>query len=804
MSEDEKEEMEEFTYSSEPTQLAPESQIQNEESLRENCWYRLQILWHSHMKANEISNVETRIHQARVINPIHPSHNDCNNDVSRAVDGQQQLQQAVSEAFAVAANSIEDVIRMSNPNSPYHSDNSAPPSPNPTSDDGSALPNLSEAQFDSQNHQSPSWFDKMDQAKQTRLRVTVLKHLEGTLTRDLETELFLSFGLPKNKTAQILTYVQATGGNSSSGNIKPAQQAACQDDESWATLAPTRKSRRRRRGRKAQSEDGQSTTTSVTTSRQGSPQRSEVSMAEVLSVASTKDTGFASVTGLKAVRAQQLREKTAARQMEQILLDVTEDNLDSSADKLFALMSNSPDLLNKGARLLVHSQKPSLKKTTMAESKQRAENRGAVLATLIAIIMPKFGSGEEFKSIVLDECLTECHKVSPPPKFSISSLIGELQYPHDIVDDDFIHQCIEIMLQPERRSHVQAIAMMLGRCTPDWKHKQRLVFPHGHYDELKRQARTMGKPTYMAVKSLAERTRPSWMDRKEEAYQRRNTSRKAKQIQQQGNNPNWQHRRQPDQNWAKNAADNKSSFTAEKTPSETSSRGRSRRNRRNRRANRTPSPQIREISPARSDVTLPAYEPLPNMRSSKSLDVSPQSEPQSEPNFESVDFENHPGLAMMDLDRPSKARKSYGSSAPRRGSAHSLIEALNRAPSIRDIQKQEEEPVFRPEFSPAPMPCGAGKPQIEDDVSIAQTDATDMGSICGSEMRVDVQAPLKEEKQPATSPKWNTASGKKSRRNKKKTSSEKEAPASPAKSKTKKSRANRRGKRGGKRKAVTA
>jgi len=109
------------------------------------------------------------------------------------------------------------------------------------------------------------------------------------------------------------------------------------------------------------------------------------------------------------------------------------------------------------------------------------------------------------------------------------------------------------------------------------------------------------------------------------------------------------------------------------------------------------------------------------------------------------------------------------------------------------------------------MPCGAGKPQLEDDVSIAATE--DMRSICGSDMRVEISAPTRghvtreEEKRPATSPKWNTASGKKSRRNKKK-SAEKKATASSGKknspAKTKKSRANRRGKRGGKRKTAQA
>merc|ERR1719436_1448059 len=110
------------------------------------------------------------------------------------------------------------------------------------------------------------------------------------------------------------------------------------------------------------------------------------------------------------------------------------------------------------------------------------------------------------------------------------------------------------MLIPERRSHVQAISMMLGRCCVNWKAKQRLVFPEGIYDELKKQARQMGKPTYMGVKALAERTRPSWMDRQEEARERREANRR--QRQRNGNNPNWQHRRQPHGNWAANAQRN--------------------------------------------------------------------------------------------------------------------------------------------------------------------------------------------------------------------------------------------------------
>jgi len=215
VSEDEKEEMEEFThYSSLPTKLTPESQVQNEESptstkkfsssdrfgipvpIRKSSSEVDQIF--NHMKANEISNVEKRIQQARVINPIHPSYNDCNTDVSRApVDGQQQLQNgafAVATGFAFPdASSIDEIVeRMSsNPNSPNPSDHSSrgvTPTPSAA---GSALPNLSEAHSanswagrvaESKNHQSPAWFDKMDEAKQTRLRVTVLKYLEGTLS----------------------------------------------------------------------------------------------------------------------------------------------------------------------------------------------------------------------------------------------------------------------------------------------------------------------------------------------------------------------------------------------------------------------------------------------------------------------------------------------------------------------------------------------------------------------------------------------------------------------------------------------
>merc|ERR1719445_733172 len=205
--------------------------------------------------------------------------------------------------------------------------------------------------------------------------------------------------------------------------------------------------------------------------------------------------------------------------------------------------------------------------------------------------------------------------VSPPPKFTISSMIGEFLM-LGLADDNYIHECTAKMLETERRSHIQAISMMLGRCTPDWKHKQRLVFPHGIYDELKRQARTMGKPTYMGVKALAERTQPSWMDRQDEARERRELLRKQRMLNQNG--PNWQHRRQPHQNWTNNAnrANNQHvRFAAtDKAPSVASSgRGR-RRTRRNRSRNQAPEqvsyPEIRIPSPARSDATLPVESPI--------------------------------------------------------------------------------------------------------------------------------------------------------------------------------------------------
>lgn len=475
-------------------------------------------------------------------------------------------------------------------------------------------------------------------------------------------------------------------------------------------------------------------------------------MTEVETVASNGPTGFATVTGFAAIKAEQLREKTAAKQMERILLDLTKDNLESSANKLNALMHGSQDLLMKGARIIVHSQKPVLEKQTPAQMKERAERRGALLATLISKILPK--AGEDFRQMILDECLAECHMTSPPPKFTVSSMIGELHTPLKIVDDNYIHECTAIMLKVERRSHVQAITMMLGRCTPDWKHKQRLVFPHGHYDELKRQARTMGKPTYMGVKSLAERTRPSWMDRQEEARERRAAGKKAKALRNQANNSNWQHRRQPHQNWAQNALANNQRFE-EKAPSVASSgsgRGRSRRNRSRNRRSRAQSPVVRAPSPAlscRTDATLPVTTPIP------------QPSPKAATNAE------------------TKA------STRTRDSAFSVLAALNRMPSIRNMQ---EAPVGQPDFEPAPMP---GKPKLDDELSIAQTDITEMGSAAGAEpMRLD--APTRGPWHESNEEQKKKASSKPAKGSRKKKAS------NASTKKGKKSRANRRGKRGGK------